>query len=102
MTEYTILHPENMAFNHNCEPNLCMYAPVAKVQASSLSEAFKKSQHIEGVVYKENVRSTSVGDIIIENQKPFLVKGDGFQEVDESWLTYIDWEYVEEVKNQFK
>lgn len=49
------------------------------VSATSVEEAFKASQHIDGSEWDPGERSTSVGDIIQDDDKFWLVEGTGFK-----------------------
>lgn len=73
-----------------------MYEQVATVQALNLEHAFFLGQNDYNPLYRSaNVRSTSVGDIIQDNEgNCYLVSSIGFQEVPSTWLTYIDWGVV--------
>jgi len=53
---------------------------VGFVNATSLDEAFKKSQNLDEE-WNPGVRSTSVGDVIQDDDKFYLVKGIGFEEL---------------------
>ena len=88
--------------NHDCEPNKFMYKMVHKLEADSLEDAFKKSQNDFNEEYaSKDIRSTSVGDIIMshedwQNSKCYLVKGIGFEEVyTGTWLEFFIWSTVE-------
>ena len=68
---------------------LNMYRKVAHVQTDNLDEAFRLTNHIEESwteneevgVYAEKVRSTSVGDILINDEGVFIVAPCGFEKV---------------------
>ena len=93
MDTYTIYHSIGVdRFNDT------IYQPrivAGTVQAESLSEAFRKSQNLEGDWNKENpCRSTSVGDMIVVNGEYYVVIGMGFKKTD-----YVDFlELSEEEK----
>lgn len=83
MKTYTISHPINGKMNHDCVDSV-EYMDICDLSANSLEEAFKLAQNDFNEDYRQgNVRSTSVGDIIIdvEEDKSYLVKGTGFQEI---------------------
>jgi hypothetical protein len=62
-----------------------MYRDVAKVSASSLEQAFAKAQNFNEEYAANNIRSTSVGDILVEDInghiRCMMVRGFGFKEV---------------------
>ena len=86
--------------NHDCVPAQFMYDMVYKLEANSFEEAFKMSQNDFNEDYaSKGHRSTSVGDIIMsqedyDNNRCHLVKGNGFQDVPSTWLSYIDWSAI--------
>ena len=100
---YSIYHPISGSMNHFCEPAQYEYALVFSLEAGNLDEAFKLCQNDFNEEYtKLGIRSTSVGDII-QGQRDYesgtchLVKGIGFQEVSNMWLSFIDWgNHIEE------
>jgi hypothetical protein len=58
---------------------------VGFVEANSIEEAYQKSQNFELLWNPSNpCRSTSVGDVIQEDEGFFLVKGIGFELLDET------------------
>jgi hypothetical protein len=97
---YTIYHPIDGSLNHHCKPGVYMYEKVYSLEADSLEEAFRLSQNDFNEDYALlGCRSTSVGDIIQsqedwDNQCCHIVKGIGFQNVPNTWLTYIDWGFA--------
>lgn len=84
MNTYFILHPADGSMNHTDSIEGIIFHCVGSVEADSLNYAFMQAQNDFSDYYKKfNVRSTSVGDIIVENNYNFnLVKGMGFQIVD--------------------
>ena len=99
--KYYIYHPNGGSMNHDCVPAQFMYNMVYKLEANSFEEAFKMSQNDFNEDYaSKGYRSTSVGDIIMsdedyDNNRCHLVKGNGFQDVPSTWLSYIDWGVVD-------
>jgi len=97
---YYIYHPKGGSMNHDCVPAQFMYDMVYKLEANSFEEAFKMSQNDFNEDYaSKGHRSTSVGDIIMsqedyDNNRCHLVKGNGFQDVPSTWLSYIDWSAI--------
>jgi len=92
MTTCNIYHPVGGVMNHDCKPAQYEYELVATIDASSLSDAFMKSQNFDPIYESFNKRSTSIGDIIVmKDRDPAVVTGIGFQVVTPKWLTYIDW-----------
>jgi len=95
--EYVIYHPHGGALNHKCERGVYEYNEVGYVTATSLSEAFMKSQNDlcdessdDSYLYL-GVRSTSVGDIIRKGDTYYMITGTGFVEVPPTVVQYIDW-----------
>lgn len=93
--EYVIYHPHGGALNLNCERGVYEYTEVGYVTATSLSEAFIKSQNDlcdesgDSYLYL-GVRSTSVGDIIRKGDIYYMITGTGFVEVPPTVVQYID------------
>ena len=54
---------------------------VAFVQADSIKKAFEYAQNDDVDWVMNEVRSTSVGDVIQDNDKFFMVTGTGFKEL---------------------
>jgi len=91
---YKILHANRGNFFAEELP-IDAYTHVANVQASSLDEVFRLTQNVfknwtksNGVLHSiGELRSTSVGDIIIEEGtgKMFMVENIGFREVEVSY-----------------
>lgn len=100
---YRIYHPMGGSINHECKPATFMYTLVYKLQAGSLEEAYKMAQNDFNEHYaSKGHRSTCVGDVIMsdedyENNVCHLVKGAGFQEVSDRWVSYIDWGMVDKL-----
>jgi hypothetical protein len=98
---YYIYHPNGGSMNHECVPGQFMYVMVHKLEAESFEQAFRRCQNDFSDIYaSKGLRSTSVGDIIMseedyDNNRCHLVKGNGFQDVPSTWLSYIDWGIVE-------
>ena len=97
---YSIFHPKD-GMNLDCVPKM-EYKLVAQIEASSLSDAFKKSQNFNEEYAKLNIRSTSIGDIIMSLEDKLkkvchLVEGIGFKEVPNSWVA-SDW--LEEISTE--
>jgi hypothetical protein len=69
--------------------SLNMFRKVAHVQTENLEDVFRLTNHIEGSwtenegvgVWAENVRSTSVGDVLINDNGVFVVAPCGFEKV---------------------
>ena len=93
MKQFTIAHPVSGEMNHNCDKNLFEYADICDVYATSLNHAFQQAQNDFNDDYSlADVRSTSVGDIIIdlEENKHYMVKGLGFEEIPDSVTNYVN------------
>ena len=89
---YFILHPVGGSLNNKCERGVFEFEHVALVTADSLEEAFIKAQNEFNEDYANlGHRSTSVGDIIENESKYYMVMPLGFAEVPHTVVTYIDW-----------
>ena len=81
MEQYHIFHSKPNEFMFT-ETEIQPREYVGFVNANSIEEAFKLSQNIESNWNPTNpCRSTSVGDVIQENDKFFMVCGVGFKEL---------------------
>lgn len=98
---YDIYHPKGKGLNSFCEMNKYEYILVACVIAKDENEAFKMAQNDFGVSYQKlGIRSTSVGDIIVESgdqkvglypkelQNILLVEPIGFSLISSAWLEF--------------
>lgn len=108
---YRILHPIGGAMNHDLERGVFEYEDIWSVEANSLNEAYLLSQndfsemYDSGMYARLGVRSTSVGDIIIEEcldgtDKHFFVHGRGFLAIPHTVAAYIDWGNHMQTKNE--
>lgn len=90
---FEIYHPLFGEFNFECTPNTHEYEYVGDVEADSLENAFKNAQNEFNPDYEYlDVRSTCVGDIIKnDNNKCYIVKGVGFEEINSDWINFINW-----------
>ena len=81
MNTYFILHPADGSMNHSNGIGGTIFHCVGFVKAMSLEKAFMQGQNDFNADYRKlDVRSTSVGDIILDNDYNFnLVKGIGFE-----------------------
>lgn len=102
MKRFHIHHPSGGALNTLCVPAQYMYEKVATVQAETLEHAFFQGQNDYNPKYRSaNVRSTSVGDIIQEEDGTcYLIEGQGMKPVTNRWLTFIDWGIIDQIKEQ--
>ena len=88
---YNIYHPFGGIMNHNCERGLYEYQQVATVEANSLEEAYRLAQNENDSYTKNDVRSTSVGDIITSETGHYMVKNIGFYKIPHTVTSFIDW-----------
>lgn len=90
---YNIYHPWGGVLNTECVRGQHEYQEVAFVQATSLEQAYFKSQNDFNPQYsKLKIRSTSVGDIIKDpNGVCHMVKPTGYVEVPVTMLNHIVW-----------
>lgn len=86
---YSIWHPLGNVINHECSHVKHEYQHVGNVTAQNKEQAFINSQRFSAQWADRNVRSTSVGDIISDGDRHFMVKGMGFQEIDTLTRLYI-------------
>jgi hypothetical protein len=99
---FTVYHTKSWALNSllHCgiggfRPHRADYKTVATVECDSLGEVFQLTNHIdhswtenEGVfALMERVRSTSVGDVVMENESGnlFVCAGCGWEQVGDTW-----------------
>lgn len=89
---YTIYHPKNDVMNHDCLPCVFQYETVCQVKASSLPDAYMKSQNDFNRYYRSfGKRSTACGDIIADQHGNFyILDGLRFQPVSASWIRHIN------------
>lgn len=67
MNAYTIYHPMNGELNPNCETKDVQYESVHLLQTTDLKNVFALTQNDFSAEYKKlGLRSTSVGDIILD------------------------------------
>jgi|NOAtaT_7_FD_contig_71_1982652_length_1591_multi_8_in_0_out_0_2 hypothetical protein len=109
---YRILHPVGGTMNHDLERGVFEYEDIWSVEANSLNEAYLLSQndfsemYDSGMYARLGVRSTSVGDIIIEESlhgdfdQHFFVNGLGFVAIPHTVAGYIDWGNHMQTKNE--
>ena len=93
MITYKILHPKNGVLNTQCIRGQFAYEPIVSFPAKSLDDAFKLAQNDFSDAYNIlNVRSTSVGDIIVDlrHEKHYFVSNVGFTEIPHTVASYID------------
>lgn len=93
MITYKILHPKNGVLNAQCIRGQFAYEPIVSFPAKSLDDAFKLAQNDFSDAYNIlNVRSTSVGDIIVDlrHEKHYFVSNVGFTEIPHTVASYID------------
>lgn len=88
---YLIYHPVENVLNHNCEIGVYEYTRVATIETTSKEMAFFKTQIDNEEYSKLGIRSTSVGDVIVEHGTPYFVLGTGFKECSVRVLQFIDW-----------
>ena len=81
---FQILHTTNDTFNHFCKEGF-EYTIVCQIKASSKQDAFVRTQNDFNSEYAElHIRSTSVGDIIIdiETGQAWFIDNIGFKEIE--------------------
>ena len=78
---YQIWHPLGNVINHECSLKEHDYQPVGSVMASTKEQAFIYSQAFSSQWENKSLRSTSVGDIITDGDRYYMVKGMGFKEI---------------------
>jgi len=85
---YKIYHPID-GINTDCKITNSEYQLAGVVKAGSLEQAFIFSQEFSTQWTSKNLRSTSVGDVITDNHKYYMVKNIGFREVNQPILNRI-------------
>lgn len=81
--KYTIYHPTSRVVNHECYEHI-YFSAVTDINADSLEKAYRKAQNDceESHYHFLNVRSTSVGDLIVSTDgNIYMVMGKGFKEI---------------------
>ena len=94
MKNFRIMHPVGGALNTNMSRGLYEFENVCSIDCESIEEAFRLSQNdFSGRYASLNKRSTSVGDIIVDNDEliHYMVTGRGFVEIPPTVAQYIDW-----------
>ena len=93
MKKYHIYHPVKGMLNPGCSRNLYMFDIVAVIEAESLEDAFRRAQndHSTSKYYEYKKRSTSVGDIISEDDNYYMVMSQGFEQVSKDVVSHVDW-----------
>lgn len=94
MKNFRIMHPVGGALNTNMARGLYEFEDICSIDCESIEEAFELSQNDFSERYASlNKRSTSVGDIIVDNDEliHYMVTGRGFVEIPPTVAQYIDW-----------
>lgn len=101
LKKFRVLHPVGGALNTFCERGTYEYETVFTVHAHDIGRVFVLCQNDLSPLYAEaGLRSTSVGDIIIDDSadaqeyplgKHYFVMGMGFEEIPATVSQYIDW-----------
>lgn len=82
MYTFAIYHPKDGEMNYECSNTKFKYEHVADIVADRLEDVYEKAQNFNEVYALNDIRSTSVGDIIVqENGKGFMVSGMGFKQL---------------------
>lgn len=93
---FTIWHPLGNVINHQCSLTEHEYQLVGHINATTKEQAFINSQSFSSQWENKLLRSTSVGDIISDGDKYYMVKGMGFKEILPLTRLYIMKEVKEE------
>ena len=94
MHRFIVKHPMNGVMNYNLKRGWYQYKTVYKLNATSLEAVFHLCQNDFNEDYaSKSIRSTAVGDIIIDTQedKHYFVAGTGFEEIPPTVASFIDW-----------
>lgn len=101
LKKFRVLHPVGGALNTFCERGKYEYETVFTVHAHDIGRVFVLCQNDLSPLYaKAGLRSTSVGDVIIDDSadaqeyplgKHYMVMGMGFEEIPVTISQYIDW-----------
>lgn len=95
MRKFSVFHPVNGVMNHNCDTSLT-FTKVCETDQPSINSVFYNTQNDFNMAYKSlKIRSTSVGDIIRDEQANtyFMIEGVGMSLVTPDKLpTMIEYE----------
>lgn len=92
MKQFTIYHPKNNRMNHNCDKQVFEYEEICSLSCYDINKAFMYCQNDFNNSYADlNKRSTSIGDIIINEttDKHYMVKGLGFEEISRAVVNFV-------------
>ena len=89
MKIYNIYHPIDGQLNTQCEHYKFTYECIGSVEAKHINDAFRLAQNDFNDEYSSlNRRSTSVGDIITNDDNHYMVKSMGFASCDPRLIQY--------------
>ena len=94
MKTFKILHPVGGSLNPTMARGLFEFEHICSIRCNNLEQAYVLSQNDLCDEYALlNKRSTSIGDIIIDETDSvhYMVNGMGFIEIPETVAQYIDW-----------
>lgn len=101
LKKFRVLHPVNGALNTLCERGKYEYEEIWTILTTDIARVFILTQNDLNEDYAALCRrSTSVGDIIIDESadaqeyplgRHYIVMGMGFEEIPATFSNYIDW-----------
>jgi len=78
--KFGIYHPKGGELNTTCKLEKIVYEHVALVEAENLVRSFYRSQNDFNKDYAAlGKRSTSVGDIVTDDETAYMILGNGFR-----------------------
>ncbi len=93
MGHFYIYHPLHAEINSRCKEKSYEYEEVCIIHCESLEEAVRLSQNDNCEGYASlGLRDTQIGDVIVYDNKHYLIKSYGFEVVSESFIHHIDWD----------
>lgn len=88
MNTFTIYHSAEL--NTACKQKGIVFTKIAEITKSSLIDAFGWAQNHNADYAELNVRSTTIGDIIVKDtNRAFMIKGVGFEEIPYEKIDYL-------------
>lgn len=89
LKRYGIYHPKDGFINKMCKIDVCDYNYIASIEAENLIRAVYSAQaHLNPAYADIGARNTSVGDIVVHEDKVYMFRGTSFKRVPRTKDTY--------------
>ena len=86
---FGVYHPLNGALNTACDVEKLDYEYITSIESENLVRVFYKAQNDFNPEYATlGKRSTSVGDIVVDNDRMFMYMGVGFKRIPKTKALY--------------